>query len=130
METFEAARLLRVHPGPVHVSAGPSALVVRSLERYPLGVALLWTHSPGPARSALLAQGTPRVTVALSDDLGTAYAPLGDSSAGGGRTVFGASYFSARASADPAWVEAALTVTGATGGESVHVAVARLVLGP
>ena len=80
--------------------------------------------------AARLRRVHPRVTVALSDDLGTAYAPLGDSSAGGGRTVFGASYFAARASADPAWVEAELTVAGATGGESVHVAVARLVLGP
>jgi hypothetical protein len=115
-ESFEGSRLRRVHPGPLAIECGPSLVVVRALEIYPQGMIVTWTCSPAGSEVARLAQGTPRVTVRVSDDSETAYAPLGESVQGGGRTLFGASFFGAAPAQDTASLEIEAEVSGALGG--------------
>jgi hypothetical protein len=115
-ESFEAGRLQRVHPGPLAIECGPSLIVVRALEIYPQGVILTWTCSPADGEVARLAQGTPRVTLRIADDEGTAYTPLGESIQGGGRTIFGTSFFGAAPPPGTASLELEGDVSGALGG--------------
>jgi hypothetical protein len=115
-ETFEAGRLRRVHPGPLPITCGASLVVVRAIELYPSGTIVTWTCSPTGSEVARLAQGTPRVTVRLGDDRGTSYEPLGESQQGGGRTIFGASYFGAAPPREAASLEIQADVSGAMGG--------------
>ena len=110
-ESFEGSRLRRVHPGPLAIECGPTLVVVRALEIYPQGMIVTWTCSPAGSEVARLAQGTPRVTVRVSDDSETAYAPLGESVQGGGRTLFGAAPAQGVAS-----LEIEAEVSGALGG--------------
>jgi hypothetical protein len=117
VETFDAQRLLRVHPGPVAVALGSAVVVLRSLERYPRGAVVLWTCSPSQGATARLAQGTPRVTLALGDDAGTTYAPLGEATSGGGRTLFGASFFGTPVPEGVDAVQVRVAVSGTAGGE-------------
>ena len=115
-ETFEAGRLRHVHPGPLRIECGPSLVVVRAVETYPRGTVVTWTCSPAGSEIARLAQGTPHLTVRLADRAGTDYAPLGESVQGGGRTLFGASFFGA---APPPGTDELIIegeVTGALGG--------------
>jgi hypothetical protein len=116
LESFEAGRVRRVHPGPVPIECGPSLVVVRAVEVYPTGTVVTWTCSPAAGEVARLAQGTPRVTVRLADDQDTVYAPLGESLQGGGRTIFGASFFDAAPAAAAASLEIEADVRGALGG--------------
>jgi len=116
METFEAGRLRSVHAGPVLVETGTSTVVLRSVEHYPLGMCVVWTCSPGPARATALAQGAPKVELALADGDERQYPSLGSSTSGAGRTLFGASYFAARGDPPP-WLEVTVTVSGTTGAE-------------
>jgi hypothetical protein len=115
-ESFEAGRLLRVHPGPLAVECGPSLVVVRAVEIYPNGTVVTWTCSPAGSEVARLAQGTPRATVRIGDEAGTAYAPLGESVQGGGRTLFGASFFGAAPPPGATSLQIECEVTGALGG--------------
>jgi hypothetical protein len=115
-ETFEASRLRRVHPGPLAIECGPSLVVIRAVEIYPRGVIVTWTSSPTGSEVARLAQGTPRVAVQLADADGTGYGSLGESTQGGGRTIFGASFFGAAPSRETAELEIECEVTGALGG--------------
>jgi hypothetical protein len=115
-ESFEAARLQHVHPGPLAVECGPSLVVVRAVEIYPQGTIVTWTCSPAGSEVARLAQGTPRVTLRIGDDAGTAYTPLGESVQGGGRTIFGASFFAAAPPEGTRSLEIEADVSGALGG--------------
>jgi hypothetical protein len=115
-ETFEAGRLLRVHPGPLRIECGPSLIVVRAVETYPRGTVVTWTCSPAGSEVARLAQGTPHVTLRLADDAGTDYDTLGESVQGGGRTLFGASFFGEAPPAGADGLEITGEVTGALGG--------------
>ena len=115
-ESFEAGRLRRVHAGPVAIECGPSLVVVRAVEIYPAGTVVTWTCSPAASEIARLAQGTPRVGIRLSDGLDTAYGPLGESLQGGGRTIFGASFFGAAPPHGTTELVIAADVTGALGG--------------
>jgi hypothetical protein len=115
-ESFEAGRLRRVHPGPVEITCGVSLVVVRAVEIYPSGTVVTWTSSPAGGEVARLAQGTPRVTLRLSDGAGTDYTPLGESLQGGGRTIFGASFFGAAPPKDTSELAIEAEVTGAMGG--------------
>jgi hypothetical protein len=116
VESFEAGRLRRVHPGPVAITCGPSLVVVRAVEIYPTGTVVTWTCSPAGGEVARLAQGTPRVTLRVRDDAGTDYTPLGESLQGGGRTIFGASFFGAAPPQDTSELAIEAEVTGAMGG--------------
>ena len=59
LESFEAARLRHVHPGPVAIPCRPSLVVVRDEdELYPSGTVVTWTCSPSDSEVARLAQGT------------------------------------------------------------------------
>ena len=115
-ESFEAARLREVHPGPVQITCGPSLVVIRAVEVYPHGTVVTWTCSPADGEVARLAQGTPRVSVRLADDEQTVYAPLGESLQGGGRTIFGTSFFDAAPPAALAAIAIEADVSGALGG--------------
>jgi hypothetical protein len=116
LESFEAGRIRRVHPGPVPIECGPSLVVVRAVEIYPSGTIVTWTCSPAGSEVARLAQGTPRVTVRLADEQETVYTPLGESLQGGGRTIFGASFFDAAPSPALESLEIEADVSGALGG--------------
>jgi hypothetical protein len=115
-ESFEAGRLRHVHPGPLAIECGPSLVVVRAVEIYPRGTVVTWTCSPAGSEVARLAQGTPRVTVRIGDEAGTAYAPLGESIQGGGRTIFGASFFGSAPPRGTTSLELEADVSGALGG--------------
>jgi hypothetical protein len=115
-ESFEAGRLRRVHPGPLAIECGPSLVVVRAVEIYPHGTVVTWTCSPAAGDVARLAQGTPRATVRIDDEAGTAYTPLGESVQGGGRTLFGASFFGEAPPAEAASLQIECEVSGALGG--------------
>jgi hypothetical protein len=115
-ESFEAGRLQHVQPGPLAIECGPSLVVVRAVEIYPRGTVVTWTCSPAGSEVARLAQGTPRVTVRIADDAGTAYAPLGESIQGGGRTIFGASFFGSAPPPETTSLELEADVSGALGG--------------
>jgi hypothetical protein len=115
-ESFEAGRLRHVQPGPVAIPCGPSLVVIRALELYPSGTVVTWTCSPAGSEIARLAQGTPRVSVRLSDDEETDYTPLGESLQGGGRTIFGASFFGAAPPPATTSLEIEAHVSGALGG--------------
>jgi hypothetical protein len=115
-ESFEGGRLQRVHPGPLAIACGPSLVVIRAVEIYPSGTVVTWTCSPAGGEVAQLAQGTPRVTLRLSDEAGTTFTPLGESVQGGGRTVFGASFFGAAPTQGTSGLAIAAEVTGAMGG--------------
>lgn len=129
MESFEADRLRQVHPGPVAISCGPSLVVARAIEIYPQGVIVTWTCSPASGEVARLAQGTPRVAVRISDGAGTSYTPLGESVQGGGRTIFGASYFAATLPQGATALELEADVSGAAGGGIVMQGRATFALG-
>jgi hypothetical protein len=116
LESFEAGRIRRVHPGPVSIGCGASLVVVRAVEIYPSGTIVTWTCSPTGSEVARLAQGTPRVTVRLGDEQETVYTPLGESLQGGGRTIFGASFFDAAPAQALASLEIEADVSGALGG--------------
>jgi hypothetical protein len=116
LESFEAGRVRHVHPGPIRIECGPSLVVVRAVEVYPSGTIVTWTCSPAGSEVARLAQGTPRVIVRLTDDQETVYAPLGESLQGGGRTIFGASFFDAAPSPARTSLEIEADVRGALGG--------------
>jgi hypothetical protein len=128
-ESFEAGRLRHVHPGPVAIPCGPSLVVVRAVEIYPSGTVVTWTCSPAGSEVARLAQGTPRVSVRLGDDRETAYTPLGESLQGGGRTIFGASFFGAAPPAEATALEIEADVSGALGGGLVMQGRASFALG-
>jgi hypothetical protein len=115
-ESFEAGRLRHVHPGPLAIECGPSLVVVRAVEIYPRGTVVTWTCSPAGSEVARLAQGTPRVTLRIGDGAGTAYPPLGESIQGGGRTIFGASFFAAAPPPAITSLELEADVSGALGG--------------
>jgi hypothetical protein len=115
-ESFEAGRLRHVHPGPLAIECGPSLVVVRAVEIYPNGTVVTWTCSPAAGEVARLAQGTPRATVRIEDAQGTAYAPLGESVQGGGRTLFGAAFFGAAPPQGISALQIECEVTGALGG--------------
>jgi hypothetical protein len=115
-ESFEAGRLRHVHPGPLAIECGPSLVVVRAVEIYPNGTVVTWTSSPAASEVARLAQGTPRATVRIDDEAGTAYTPLGESVQGGGRTLFGASFFGASPPPEATSLQIKCEVTGALGG--------------
>jgi hypothetical protein len=129
-ETFEAGRLRRVHPGPLAIECGPSLVVIRAIEIYPRGIVVTWTSSPAGSEVARLAQGTPRVTVTISDADETDYPSLGESTQGGGRTIFGASFFGAAPPAGTGELEIECAVTGALGGGIAMRGRERFVLGP
>lgn len=116
LESFEAGRLQHVHPGPVTIPCGPSLVVVRAVELYPSGTIVTWTCSPAGGEVARLAQGTPRVRVRLADDVETVYSALGESLQGGGRTIFGASFFGAAPPQGTTALEIEADVSGALGG--------------
>jgi hypothetical protein len=130
LETFDAGRLRHVHPGPVPIPCGPSLVTVRAVEIYPSGIIVTWTCSPSDGEVARLAQGTPRVAVTLRDDGDTEYTPLGESLQGGGRTVFGASFFGAAPPAGVTSLEIEAGVTGAAGGGIVMTGRATFALAP
>ena len=130
LESFEAGRLRSVHPGPVTIPCGPSLVVIRAVELYPSGIVVTWTCSPAGSEVARLAQGTPRVTVRVSDDTTTGYTPLGESLQGGGRTIFGASFFDASPADATAALEIEAEVTGALGGGLAMQGRAAFALGP
>jgi len=123
VETFEAPRVLRVHPGPVRARAGSAVVVLRALEVYPRGAAGEHVQVTAAGQVAQLAQGVPRVELALADGAGTAYEPLGQSSAGAGRTVFGTSFFAAAPPGGVESVEVTVSVSG-TSGADVPIVVA------
>ena len=116
IESFEAGRLERVHPGPLAIECGPSLVVVRAVEIYPNGTVVTWTCSPAANEVARLVQGTPRATVRIGDREDSVYTPLGESVQGGGRTLFGASFFGAAPPQGAASLEIEAEVTGALGG--------------
>jgi hypothetical protein len=118
VETFEAPRLRRVHPGPLRVEVGTATVVLRSLEVYPQGLALLWTCSPSTGSVARLAQGVPRVRVTL----GEGRDPLGEATSGGGRTLFGTAFFAGGLDDGSAAVDVTLEVSGTTGADVAVVA--------
>jgi hypothetical protein len=127
-ETFEAARLVEVHPGALLLEAGPSLVALRALERYPAGTVVTWTCSPAAGDAARLAQGVPRVELTLADAAGTEYPPLGASTSGGGRTLLGTSFFGAAPPEGVDAIEVAVAVSGATGASVPIVARGRLAL--
>ena len=96
---------------------GTTVVAIRSVERYPLGVLVSWTCSPATGGAASLAQATPRVELAIADSDGTRYIPLGEQASGGGRTLFGASFFGGAMPETCAGLEIAVTVSGATGAD-------------
>jgi hypothetical protein len=128
LESFEAGRIRRVHPGPVRIECGPSLVVVRAVEIYPSGTIVTWTCSPAGSEVSRLAQGTPRVNVRLGDTQETVYTPLGESLQGGGRTIFGASFFDAAPSTELESLEIEADVSGALGGGIVMSGRARFPL--
>lgn len=130
VESFEAGRLRHVLPGPVAIPCGPSLVVVRAVELYPSGTVVTWTCSPAGSEVARLAQGTPRVNVRVSDDRETVYTPLGESLQGGGRTIFGASFFGAAPPRGTSALEIEADVSGALGGGLVMQGHASFALAP
>jgi hypothetical protein len=128
-ESFDGERLLRVHPGPVSIACGPSVVVIRAVEIYPAGTIVTWTCSPAAGEVARLAHGMPRVTLRLRDDAATGYISLGESLQGGGRTIFGASFFGAAPAATSTLMVAA-EVTGAAGGAIAMTGEAAFPLAP
>jgi hypothetical protein len=129
LESFDAGNIRRVHPGPISIGCGPSLVVIRAVEAYPSGTVVTWTCSPAGGEVARLAQGTPRVTVRISDRKGTAYTPLGESLQGGGRTIFGTSFFDAAPSEELGSLEIEADVSGALGGGIVMQGRATFPLG-
>jgi hypothetical protein len=129
-ETFEAGRLRRVHPGPLRIACGPSLVVVRAVETYPRGTVVTWTCSPAGSEVGRLAQGTPHLTLRLADDAGTDYLSLGGNVQGGGRTLFGASFFGAAPPAGTGELVIEGEVTGALGGGLAMVGRGTFVLAP